>query len=149
MFYHTILYRTILYYTILHCSTILYCIMFYHTILYRTILYYTIIILFHTVMYCSLLIILIIGGLNIISFLQKILFRESNGQIIDVSPQPVSGLNLLQKIQNLLNVLKRKPIQGYPNQLVQLVKGEDHVSYNIHHQLHLYHHCPIIPVVIK
>ena len=99
---------TILWYsTILNCSTILYCIMFYHTILYRTILYYTIIILFHTVMYCSLLIILIIGGLNIISFLQKILFRESNGQIIDVSPQPVSGLNLLQKIQNLLNVLKR------------------------------------------
>ena len=30
-------------------------------------------------------------GLNIISFLQKILFRESNGQIIDVLPQPVSG----------------------------------------------------------
>ena len=40
-------------------------------------------------------------------------------------------LNLLQKIQNLLNVLKREPLQGYPNKLVQLVEGEDHVSYNM------------------
>ena len=81
-------------YTVL-CSAILYCIVVYHTIQYRTVLYYTT--LYCTVLlYCCtvvlfLLIILIVGGLNIISFLQKILLRESSGQIIDVSPQPVSG----------------------------------------------------------